>query len=603
MTRCVLMACALFGCNRSEPMDGLLDEGLYNPYPSMAHIRDGRVALDASRVPTPAEGATLPVERLAFRTGFSQGQTSIIWLDDVDASTLPSWREPTPGDGGVVLYDLTEGRFLPVFAELDAHPDAAERPALLIRPLEALAAGHQVVVGVREEVASRPDAFQALLDRPHADDVAIADASREALDALEAAGLSDIAVAWSFPVSDNATSLLTSALGQNDVDGAFSIDLMRVAADGDRVGPFTLKNGEGTFTVQDFLIDDRFLDVQPDGTVGAPTATAQAPLWVHVPESVAGAAPASVPVMLFGHGLFGQPSNYLGNEDTSAVLQLADELGAIVVATEWRGLEADGRIDALEVAGDFGLFPLITDRLVQAHVNQQTLMALVREGGLLDDPFFEGLADPDTLLYYGISLGGIEGQVLMAQHPPVEAAVLHVPGGMWSTMLERSTQWPLFELVMDETVPSPHDRQLLYAISQLYWDPVDPVSWTREFGDELLLFQESIGDEQVPNMTTEALVRSAGVPLLEPYVRLPYDVDVVGEGGPGASAMVQFDTQNGEPEDVNRPPSPSGAHQDARMFPGAWRQTAAFLDPAQLGTVVHFCGALPCSADNDGSVR
>ncbi|TNE87390.1 MAG: hypothetical protein EP330_18150 [Deltaproteobacteria bacterium] len=602
MRRTVLLL-AIAGCSGAEPADGLLDDGLYNPFPAPNHIVDGHVSLDASRVPTPDGGAPMPVDRLAFRTGFSRGQTAVVWLDDVDASALPSWREPTPGEGGVVLYDLTDGRFIPVFAELDAHPDAVERPALLVRPLESLAPGHEVAVVVRTSAAERPESFQRLLDRPHRDDRTLSDDLHETLDAVAAAGIDDVAVAWSFPVGDRMTSPLTSALDQVSLDGAYTIDVQRIAADGDRVGPFTARSGEGTFTVQNFLVDDQFLDLQADGTVSAPVGTAQAELWVHVPESVLGADPGTVPVMIFGHGIFGQPSNYLGTSDTSAVLRVANDLGAIVVGTVWRGLEADGRLDALEVAGDFGQFPLITDRLVQAHVNQKTLLSLVRDGDLLDDPFFLGLADPDTVVYYGISLGGIEGQVFMAQHPPVEAAVLHVPGGVWSTMLERSTQWPIFELVMDEAVPSPHDRQLLYAFSQLFWDPVDPVSWTEEFGSELVLLQESIGDEQVPNMTTELLARSAGLPILEPYVRLPYDLETTGDLPSGGAALVQFDTLYAEPLDVNRPPALTGAHQDARLFPGASAQTVEFLTPGQFGKVTHFCGANPCTTDNDGSAR
>lgn len=601
--RPVLTTLALLaGCNPAEPLNGMLDDGLYNPYPSTDHVQEGRVTLDAAAIPTPADGASLPVERLTALSGFSRGQTAIVWLEDAVDTDLPSWRSPTPGEGGVVLYDRTAGRFLPCMAELDAHEESQDRPALLIRPLEAMTPGHDIAVGVRESVASRPASFQQLIDKPHADDQDLSEAVQATMADLEAAGIADLALAWSFPVGD-ATAPLSSALAQIELDGGFSIDLVRDVDDGDRVGPYTLRNGEGTFTVDNFLLDDQLLQLGEDGTVGAPIGTSEAELWVHVPESLRSAAPGSAPVMLFGHGVFGQPSNYLGTSDTSGVLELADDLGAVVVGTTWRGLEADGRLDALQVAGDFGQFPLITDRLVQAHVNQRTLVDLVRDGDLLDDPIFGGVADPTTVVYYGISLGGIEGQVFMAQHPPVEAAVLHVPGGIWSTMLERSTQWPVFEIVMDESVPSSHDRQLLYAISQLFWDPVDPVSWTDELSDELILLQESIGDEQVPNMTTEALARSIGLPILGPTVRLPYGIEESGDLPAGSSALVQFDTLNGEPEDINRPPSPSGAHADARLFPGTRLQTVEFLTPGQFGTVTHFCGELPCTAENDGSVR
>ncbi|MCO4743335.1 MAG: hypothetical protein KC912_01015 [Proteobacteria bacterium] len=600
---------ALCGCSKPEPLDGMLDEGVFNPFPSMAHMDAGAVSLPASAVPTAVDGTVLPVERLSYRTGFSPGQTSVIWLDAVDASTLPSWRAPTPGEGGVQLYDRTDERFLPVFAELDAHETAAERPGLLIRPLEALKDGHDIAVVVHTSAAERPAAFDLLLERPHDEDLALSEAAHATLADLESAGLSsdDVAVAWSFPVG-RAVAPLSTALDQVELDGEYSLDLIREFDAGDRVGPFTLRNAEGSFRVQDFLVDDLVLDLQDDGSVPASTAVTDASLWVHVPMSVRDADAGSVPVMIFGHGIFGEPANYLGTSDTSAVLQLADELGVIAVGTTWRGLEADDRLEALEVAGDFGRIPQITDRLVQGHVNQRTLVELVRNGTLMDDAFFEGdsgqkLADTSTLVYYGISLGGIEGQVFMAQDPPVEAAVLHVPGGIWSTMLERSTQWPLFEILLDDAIESPHERQLLYAISQLFWDPVDPVSWTEELSTKTFLLQESIGDEQVPNMTTEALARSMELPILSPVVRLPYGLEESADLPAGSSALVQFDTLNGEPLDINRPPSPLGNHAEARLLEGARLQAIEFLTPGQFGTVTHFCGSDPCTPENDASSR
>ena len=211
----------------------------------------------------------------------------------------------------------------------------------------------------------------------------------------------------------------------------------------------------------------------------------------------------------------------------------------------------DDRIIAIEVAGDFGRIPEITDALVQAQVNVHTLARMVREGDLLDDPVFlgtEGQSLPlrGRLVYYGISLGGIEGAVFAASGGPVEAAVLHVGGSMWSTMLERSSNWTTFETVLLPAVPEPADRQRLYAISQLFWDPVDPVAWAGELVDKPVLLQEAVGDEQVPNLTTQALARSAALPHAQPSIGEVYGLESVTMPlPPGSRAYVRYDPRSG----------------------------------------------------------
>ena len=170
------------------------------------------------------------------------------------------------------------------------------------------------------------------------------------------------------------------------------------------------------------------------------------------------------------------------------------------------------------VGNDFGRIPELTDKLQQGVANTVALVRLIAEGGLLDDPVFMGLADPDTLRYYGISLGGIEGAVLLANTDLLPHAVFHVGGSSWSTMLERSSNWVTFEALMEDAVPSPSDRQLLYAASQLFWDAADPANYAGDLMGRSVLWQESLGDEQVPNLTTRLLTNAAGAVLLEPAV-------------------------------------------------------------------------------------
>ncbi len=602
---------AVLGCNSPDPAAtpddgvGLVGDGLANPFPSRLLLgADGRVNIPLESLPSGGD-TPVPVDRVAFRSGFSPAQTSVLRIAGLDPSTLPDWRTPTPGEGGVVVADLTAGRWLPAFAELDAWPNAVD-PALLVRPLEAVPAGHQVAVAITTAVLARPDRFDALIEGdPPASLADAAPGARAVVNQLESMGLprDTIALAWDYPV-DDGTLPLRSALLSHSVPGTWQFDRVRNADAGDIVaGPLTWRAAEGTFTATDFLVDDEKLDLL-DGT-SQPTGEVEADLYVHIPTSVKDAPAGAVPILIFGHGIFGEPSNYLDEaDDPSDLLALADEGGFIVVATTWRGLTADDRVGALEVAGDFGQLPLVSDRLVQGQVNTRTLLDLVSSGELLGDDVFRGasgqlLGDPSHVAYYGISLGAIQGMVFVAQEPAIDAAVLHVGGGVWSTMLERSSNWPLFELLLTNVATDPGDRQQLYAFSQLLWDAADPVGWVPELQGATFLLQESIGDEQVPNLTTEIIARSTGLPLLSPAVTAPFGIASTAAPLPSDSrALVQFDPQVGLPADGNRPAEFSGAHAGPRLWLGTRHQTLDYLLGGRV--VVHHCGESACSASNQG---
>ncbi|MBW2256279.1 MAG: hypothetical protein JRI25_17015 [Deltaproteobacteria bacterium] len=608
--RALLLLPLLVACNgnRSDlEGEGLIGDSLLNPFPTRFHIVDGTIGVPAD-FPIPEAGSELPVDRMAWRPGFSPAQVSVLRLDEIDPTVLPmDWRDLAPGEGPVLLVDLDEDRFLGVMAELDAHPDAID-PVLLVRPLEALEVGHDVAVVVTTDLAPRPARFDALLGRRPPEDLEdVAAHYRDLVDRLEALGVDpdDVALAWDFPVADG-TAPLRSALAQMDPPNTWIFGRIRDKDEGDRVAPFTWRAAEGTFGVQDFLVDGMFLDVGDDGSV-TQVGTDTSYLYVHIPESVKDAPADSVPVLMFGHGIFGQPVLYLDDmDDDDGVLALAEEAGFIVVASKWVGLTDTDRLEVLQVARDFNAMHSVPDHLVQSQVNARTLVAMVRDGTLFDDPVFQGasgqrLPDSDHLLYYGISLGGIEGAVLVGAGADVDAAVFHAGGSSWSTMLERSLHWIAFEFVVGETVPDPAERQLLYAASQLFWDPVDPMSYVDDLTRVPVMWQECMGDEQVPNLTTEALARSVGLPVLEPAVRVPWRFD--SSAGPlpaGSSAVTQFDPEFGDPEDVNRPAPWSGAHANPRQWSGTRLQAIDFLTPGAEGTVVHHCGATPCSESNPG---
>jgi hypothetical protein len=600
-----LVMILLFACQTTDPSGGsetqapgsdeagLLGLGRAHPFPNQHLMVDGHLNLPTD---LPHADTPLPVDRLAWRTGFSAVQVSVLQWPGLRAEGLPSWRTPTPGEGSVRMADLTDGVWLPAMAELDAHPLAGQNPSLLVRPLTALQAGHRIAVAVTTEVMDRPERFDRLLSANPPQDFAHQAGHYQSLaDDLDALGLpsASLALAWDFPI-DPGTTPVTSAMEARGEPGDWGVDDVTRAED----GLDGYLEAQGWFEMTDFLDEEGLLDLDAEGRA-QPVGTSDAKFTVYIPESVADAPEGTVPIMLWGHGLFSRPSLDTKSE---SLRQIVKDGEYIFVGTPWTGLDYEGSVTAIVVANDLGQLPKVTDPLVQSHVALRTLATLLQEGGILSDEALRGrqgqvLANPDELVFYGISAGAIEGAVAVANGLPVDAAVLHVGGGGFSTLLERSRNWVPFESVLEDSVEDAADRQLLLSFSQLLWDPVDPMAWTPQLRDRAVLLQEARGDDAVHNLTTRTLARAIELPVLEPAVDPPWGLDLVSPDLPsGSRAMVQFDPMRGEPEEGNRPAETTGAHDTVVSWHEARTQALHFL--ATDGEVIHLCGAEPCTDDN-----
>lgn len=582
--------------------NGLLGAGPLEPFPNADLVVDGQLALPADLLPH-AE-SEWPTDRVGWRTGFSPIQALTVQLPGVDPAALPSWRGLTPGAGGVRLVDLDSGEWYPVMAELDAWPDDNPDPILIVRPQAAMPVGATMAVVITTDVAPRPDRYAGILVGDNPTDLPDPAHARDLVARLGELGVAadDVALAWDFPVGDG-TAPLRSALAQAAVPTTWTLD--RVHEAGDVRAPNGWRTAEGRFTATSFLLDGLKLDLQADGSV-LPTGETNAYLYIHVPEGVKDAPANSVPVLVYSHGLFGSGSDLLDVDYTSLPLSIADRLGMIVVATNWVGLDGNSQASAITAARDLGRLPELTDQVVQGQVNQRSLMELVASGALDTEPVLQGasgqpLVNPGQIYLCGVSMGSIEGAVLIGNDAPVQASVLHIGGADWSTLLERSNQWASFELFVVPSLPDPHDRQRAYALSQLWWDVVDGMSYTERLAQAPILLQEALGDDLVHNMTTRTLARSAGLSVLVPNTEDAFGIPHVGSDfRAGSPALVQVDPERGEPPDVNRPSPNTGAHTAAINWAGVQAQAADFLNPAHPGLLVDHCGGAVCTPENPG---
>ncbi len=639
----LLALCAACTPDPGDSADGrtlyLMGESSLWPYPSMqltvedtSSSTGHRLAFPEDLLPYSEDGSPIDVARLNRLDGFSVANSAVVAFPGValGGDNLPHWTDVAASlepDSPVQLFDLDSGERLPLFAELDAHPEAVggESQALLVRPLRAMAFGTRHAVVLTTDLVQAdgsavpvPEGFAGLLDgSPHPSLAGEQERFEGMFETLEAAGLArgDLLLAWDFitgseevthaqldhVLAASAAAMPAEATHAPTVttDNRWGVD------EGDVLSPYAWRIAEGEFALDGFLteegdfeLDDAGLPVsQGDGEV----------YWMaFVPESLRDAPAGSAPVVVFGHGILASPKMYLFyEEDPMAVQALVDRLGAIMIGTEWRGLTTSDLGDAAAVASDFGTFHHLTDKMMQGLGNAYALPRLVRTQFAEHELFAASdgsgsLIDPARVHYYGISLGGINGANLMAHSTDIDHAVLHVGGAIWSTMLERSSNWTAFETMMEYGVEDPLDRQVLYAVSQLMWDPVDPITHTQDLVGRSLLWQESMGDEQVPNLTTEALVRSVGAPLLGPAVEPVLGLEEAeGPLGPDAAALVQFDPELGRPHDTNRPSEETGAHYFPRHCEPVHAQIERFLEPGSEGTIEHTCGDGPCVLGDD----
>lgn len=519
----------------------------------------------------------------------------------VDAGSLATQRDFTPSlaaDAPVQLFDMSTGARVMYFAELDQNAAAEER-TLIIRPQERLQPAHRYAVAVTLPVPVPPAFLEAREGKLQPGSALWTMKPRydELFGFLEKQGLerAQLTLAWDFwtasedAITGRMVRMRDKALAAATLDYRFE----RVTPD---AGEHLDRELEGTFDVPSFLASDA-VDAKLPADAGSDPAVQRVsrfPLVVHVPEC-ARTATAPLPMMIYGHGLLGSAIGELNDDYQPGAI---DRLCMVQVATNWIGLSADDRGTLIgKVLTNVNAFDILAQRLMQAQVNAVVLARLAKTK-LHQDPALalngRAVSDGSELYYQGISLGGIEGLTFMALTPDIERGVLNVGGGAWTLMMGRSSNFSALQVLLDAYLPDPVDQQLAIALTQSLWDETDPISYAPHvLNDPLpgvtkkrLLSQESIGDAQVPNLSTRLVARTAGLPGLGPLVQPVPGVSEL--PGPLDSAYVQFDAHpTALPPESNVPPQDNEAHEACRRLDVVQRQIGAFLKPA--GRVEQVC--------------
>jgi hypothetical protein len=185
--------------------------------------------------------------------------------------------------------------------------------------------------------------------------------------------------------------------------------------------------------------------------------------------------------------------------------------------------------------------------------------------------------------------------------------VLGVGAANYSMLLDRSSDWPEYRLILAGSYTDAMDDTMVISLCQMRWDKTEGSGIVNTVLDgaptapikKQLLMQIAISDEQVPNIGSYWQARSMGIPVLAPNAPasprqvVPWGLTTAAAPlDVGASALVIMDGGAPEAPKDNEPAPPlsPSMHDLTRNQPATRRQIRDFY---QTGQIVNECTG-PC---------
>jgi hypothetical protein len=610
------------GCGGSDPLEvpeqcNPLGAGAscMMPWPSSAYLAVDSATETGFHLDVPIEAMPINNDQIYVDPapinrwdGFSpSGPILASFPAGVSADGLPPLDHPEESleaDSPIVLVNMETGERAPFFAEVDMNQADPLLRTLIIRPVVRLAPGSRYAVGIRTTVkggdgAALPisNAFAALRDGTdynHPRMAALTPRYDDIFAALEAEGVSkdDLALAWDFVTASDeflTRDLMTMRTDALEAMGTAGANLTYTADE--LAGDPTLvhKLLIGTVQSPNFLTNgERDDSVMRRAASGLPEMDGMrdANFAAIIPKCVVDVNTVlPVPVMVFGHGLFGSAKEYLSDD---FVGKLAEQDCFVIIAGDFIGLTSRQLGTAAIAANDLNKANAITEKLAQSVIDFISIEHAIR-GPMHDNAQFEyngvPVVDPTRVFYFGASLGGIMGTVFMGYDPTITRGALGVPGGPWSMLVERSNAWNALQAPAHSAYVDQSYYQILVSLLTMAFEPYDPItSAPHVINDPMpdtpakqIFMYETLGDCLVSNISSETLARTMGLPVVMPSLKQPYGLaPLAGTGSSGFSIYDEHPTPL--PSEFNTPPvEDNGTHSGVHQRAAVLRQIEAFL--------------------------
>lgn len=592
----------------TSPCDTIDKGACMLPYPNDFFTRKSTktptkriLNLSPLAVPKNKAGKPIDVTEWNLLDGFSPGSMIVTYVPGLNLTTskVPSLTAPTSwqaADAGVVVIDKTTRQRWPIYAEIDLQAATPINRDLIIRPLTNFIEGHTYVVALRNMKDGAGNAIT-----PNKDFIALRDNKAKGTLALRktefssifaattAAGIprSSLYRAWQFTVAstksltgrllsmrDQAFSQLGDTnLADRTIQGnSPSFEITRVINYGpsDDEYQYLSRRVYGKIDVPCFLRNN---GCRPGSTLNIGTATGlprqiagnidKAPFVCNIPKSVAEGDTVKEPgfSVTYGHGLVGNYEAITGND---AYAKAGQDYKNVFCGLDWQGMATeDLTVIGIGILPDLSNFKMLPDRLQQAHLNYMYLgRALAHPSGLGANAAFQfggQSALSGQVGYSGDSQGGILGGATMAVSPDFRWGSLGVPAINYSTLLDRSVDWPVYAAILYSSYgKDSKERPLLMTLIQQLWDRGEADGYAQHIGRNPLpntptntvLLLPAYGDHQVSNFAVEVYARTIGAKLRTPALhadrwgpfRWFWGITDGGSGPITGNAMLMMDT-------------------------------------------------------------
>ena len=247
------------------------------------------------------------------------------------------------------------------------------------------------------------------------------------------------------------------------------------------------------------------------------------------------------PIVLHSHGTWGDYRSFLGNPGG----YLSREgLAVIGVNQPLHGDRVNPPLSEYELSlYSFNFLNPTAGRTVQRQsiVDNISLVRLIRSGNL-EIPANVSCSnrierfDPNNILFFGHSQGGITGAMFFAVETRVKGGVLSGAGGALSLALMHRKDIVDFEELVRAFLGIDDPNELsdchpAVMLVQMAFDATDPINYApfwfdfnRQNLDEHprnVLMTEGLKDEETPPQCSEALASAGSLPLIVPYSHMP----------------------------------------------------------------------------------
>jgi hypothetical protein len=628
-----------------------------------------RVDLTDAGMPQNQAGVPMAAAPYNLNDGFSPGQVITLKVPGLDTPQAFTNTNPIPlsdlsrnesqtSNEPIVVIDESTGKRVPIWVELDSNATSPASTGLLIHPAVQFESGHRYIVAMRDlkdasgAALKAPEGFRYYRDDLPTKDDAISGQSKRFEDLfrdLRKAKIkrANLYLAWDFTVAsdENITQRMVhirddafAQLGDTDLDDgivqgtapAFTVDTVD-----NNPSAQVARRIRGTFQVPCYLTNGcmppAVMDLDANGNpIQHGTYTANYDCIVpHAAVDDPGATPARP--SLYGHGLLGSASE----ANSAPQRSLAQTHNFAFCATDVIGFSNGDIANSVEILGQMGRFPELTDRTQQGLLNMLLLGRLmINPNGFLSNAAFHAdgvtTASPPVInnsqLYYnGNSQGGILGGSMTAVAPDWTRASLGVPAMGYSTLLTRSTDFTLYSAVLYPAYPNELSRPLVLSLVQMLWDRSEPNGYAHVMTDNHLpntpahkvLMNVAVGDHQVTNWQADVEARTVGAKIHTPIVydgRWPgvdvgWGIDPIPSYPFTGSAIVYWD---GGPVRTNPTPPPAeigtnvpplenvpntsgqDPHSLPRVEPEEQQMVSDFLRPDAVSAITDTCLGLPC---------